>query len=54
MIELRVDDSSFRRIEIIKALEAFIRVFENPQFYDGNASGQTITTPPGFGFLTLD
>ena len=53
-VELRVDDNVFRRIDIIKILEAYIRVFENPQFYDGNASGQTYTSPPGFGFLTLD
>ena len=34
-IELRLDDASgFRRVEIIKAIEAFERFFENPALYN--------------------
>jgi hypothetical protein len=49
VIELRVDDGSFRRLEVIKALKAFARAMENPQFYDTDPA-----VPPSFGFVLLD
>lgn len=34
-LELRLDDASaYRRVEVIKQLEAFIRFFENPALYN--------------------
>jgi hypothetical protein len=35
VFELRLDDASgYRRVEVIKQLDAFIRFFENPALYN--------------------
>jgi hypothetical protein len=41
-LELRLDDAAnYRRVDVVKQLEAFIRFFENPALY--NTAGFVVT-----------